>query len=186
MGPCPHHRIMPLALGLQIITHPQAQLMRTNNFQGHLTTIPSKERKNSSWAGPGVLETSRAKLTVLKPLACFTILLRLSMETSPLCLWWGKAAGEPEMPRREPGYLSFPFSKSSLRPASSSDTWLILDPHKSLLFSIRLLGVVAPPLAQAPSPAGTPLEAGGRRKSGLQCCLFFFFFKIVPDTWELP
>lgn len=75
--------LMPLALGLQIITHSQAQLMRTNPFQCHLTAFLSKEKIKNSWAGPGGPET-QAKLTVLKPLACVTRSLRLNMAPSPL------------------------------------------------------------------------------------------------------
>lgn len=56
MGPCPHHSIALLAFVPQIITHPQAQLMRTNNYcQHHLTVFLSEEWKIAAGLGLGDL-----------------------------------------------------------------------------------------------------------------------------------
>ena len=38
-------------------------------------------------------------------------------------------------------HLFFPLRKNSLRQASSSDTWLIFDPHASLFFPLRCGGI---------------------------------------------
>lgn len=183
MGPCPHHRITPLALGLQIITHLQAQLMRTNNFQCHLTYFLSKERKNSSWAGPRGLETYWAKLTVFKPLACFTTCLRLSVETAPLCFLeeLGCRGAWDAKDRAQVPLLS--LGKNSLRQASSSDTWLISHPQESsFFFSSRLLrGTCHPhvhPLPRPHSPGSRWAEGGEVRA----VVLSILAFKTVPGA----
>lgn len=136
MGPCLHHSILPSALGLQIITHCQAQLMRT--FQCQLTAFLSKERKKkkrASGLGHRDLRHSEQSWWSLSPWLVWQCPLGSLWKAPPSHL------GEEEGQVSTAAHLFFPLRKNSLRQASSSDTWLISDPHASLFFPVRCRGV---------------------------------------------
>lgn len=139
---CPHHDITLSVLWLQIIIHPQAQLMRTNNIQCHLTAFFCKERKNSSLAGPGGSEMCRAKLTVLRPLAYFITSLRFSVDSIFLCSgsWerlWVRHGCQGEAPA--------PPFQSSVRSQISQFPWHLLVHTGPCPFTLLLPGVRIPP-----------------------------------------
>lgn len=150
MGPCPHHSIARLAFVPQIITHPQAQLMRTNNYcQHHLTVFLSEEWKIAAGLGLGDLRhPSKADRPSVSGLFC-NLPQALCGDSHLASRGEAGPLGRQRCPREGPRSSLFASQTSS-----SPDIWLIY-PHTSVLLPSRA----------SMTPLCTPLAGAGRGRS---------------------